>query len=228
MYIQITDRCTMLCEHCAFSCTRQGIDMSRRVFRDALRLVREQDGYITIGGGEPTLHPLFWDFVGLALSSVEDVEIGIHIVTNGTNRPAALQLARLARGGILSAALSRTDYHLAQERQPSHDVIAAFSRGLQHPGLSGRDSNDRRSIIEQCGDAGTPFAVGRAEEWGAPGCACDDLMVTPDGTLWECGCKIRSFGTVAAPLVPDSYFDEDERCSRIIMRHERRRLVSAA
>ncbi len=60
MYIQITTRCNMSCEHCCYSCTHEGEDMSLETFRNCLGF----DEYNTLGGGEPTIHPLFWQFLG--------------------------------------------------------------------------------------------------------------------------------------------------------------------
>ena len=62
MYIQITDHCNMTCAHCCYSCSpRKRNFMSKDVFVKALDLCDLDD--ISIGGGEPTLHPLFWDFI---------------------------------------------------------------------------------------------------------------------------------------------------------------------
>ena len=76
MYIQITTRCNMECEHCCMSATAKGEDMSIGTFKNAL----EYDEYITIGGGEPTLHPKFWEMMGLALGFGEYV----WLATNGS------------------------------------------------------------------------------------------------------------------------------------------------
>ncbi|HEY9073855.1 MAG TPA: radical SAM protein, partial [Desulfobaccales bacterium] len=63
LYVQITKRCNMTCNHCAFSCGAQGPDMSAETFRRVLDLAALEEAPITIGGGEPTLHPGFMDFL---------------------------------------------------------------------------------------------------------------------------------------------------------------------
>ena len=49
MYIQITTRCNMTCEHCCYACTNEGIDMSLVTFKAALEL--SEASYVSIGGG---------------------------------------------------------------------------------------------------------------------------------------------------------------------------------
>lgn len=47
---------------------------------------------------------------------------------------------------------------------------------------------------------------------GSRGCFCDDLIVQPDGRIFQCGCMKRQFGTVFAPEIPDTY--EPQSCSQ--------------
>jgi len=86
MYIQITTRCNMHCAHCGMSCTAQGEDMSLQTFRQALEYSEDT---VAIGGGEPTIHPLFWQKM----------------------TETALALAGLAKRGIIGCDLSQDDYH---------------------------------------------------------------------------------------------------------------------
>lgn len=64
MYIQITTRCNMHCDHCGFDCTHKGSNMSLDTFKNALGYCSE---HVMLGGGEPTLHPKFWEFFGRAM-----------------------------------------------------------------------------------------------------------------------------------------------------------------
>jgi len=68
MYLQITTRCNMHCDHCGFACTNQGEDMSLSTFEQALDIAAD-DSNIDIGGGEPTIHPHFWKMLGLSLAT---------------------------------------------------------------------------------------------------------------------------------------------------------------
>ncbi|MGO8931716.1 MAG: radical SAM protein [Limisphaerales bacterium] len=60
-YVQITKRCNMTCNHCAFSCGAQGPDMSAQTFRRVLDLAAQEQAPFAIGGGEPTLHATFME-----------------------------------------------------------------------------------------------------------------------------------------------------------------------
>lgn len=198
MYIQITERCNMKCRHCCMSATAKGRDMSREVFLLSVKLAGERGDYITLGGGEPTLHPLFFDFVGLALAHGNGEEAGLHVITNGKITETALALSGMARNGILGAELSRDPYH--EEIDPR--VVSSFDNKRKHS--YGEPSRDLRGIRS----VGRILSQGRAKSWGEEGCACPDLFISPDGSMYGCGCKSVSFGTVFNPDIPEDYDGE--------------------
>ena len=188
--------------------------MTCTTFRAALELAEQRGDSITFGGGEPTIHPQFWEFFGLAIGRFHD-EPGIYMVTNGKKTETALALAALAKGGIMGVSLSQDEYHDRIEPE----VIQAFTRdkyantmyGFVH--RSDTDNRDMRGIsspnrIIMAGRAKTN-GIGNVDE-----CFCDDIVVEPDGRLWECGCRTRAFGTVFAPAIPDDYWENESRCSR--------------
>ena len=88
MYIKLTNKCTMECAHCCFADGPRGTQfMSRETFNKALALAVEAEQNITLGGGEPTLHPLLFEFIGKAIVDLINVSdsLGcpaVHIVTN--------------------------------------------------------------------------------------------------------------------------------------------------
>jgi hypothetical protein len=84
-----------------------------------------------------------------------------------------------------------------------------------------------REIREMTGERGTPFAVGRAAEWGVEGCCCDGIHVDPDGTIFECGCRLVSMGTVENPAIPEEYYERDEKCSRVAAKTREEELENA-
>ena len=77
--------------------------MTCTTFRAALELAEQRGDSITFGGGEPTIHPQFWEFFGLAIGRFHD-EPGIYMVTNGKKTETALALAALAKGGKIGRA----------------------------------------------------------------------------------------------------------------------------
>lgn len=200
MYLQITTRCNMKCKHCCFDCTAAGADMSAEVLRAALD---NGDGYYTVGGGEPSLHPAFYQFVLEVVAAAEAQ--GVHIVTNGKNKKEALLLARLAKSGVLSACVSRDKYH--SKIDPA--VFGAFTRRPRQ-GYGTMADNDFRGINE----GGKVLARGRGRN--IPGavdeCACDEVLVDPAGDVWACGCKAEKWGNVLTGwIVPEDY--ESGTCS---------------
>lgn len=177
----------MKCRHCGFSCTSRGSDMSRKDFHSAIALAVEYEQTVTIGGGEPTLHPLFKEFMQHALWELASVTENygcpaVSCITNGSNKDIALKMAKLAAMGILAARVSQDQYHDASMVDPA--VFKAFE--------------PRKDSISDCrginGDGGYIQPVGRAKKWGYHPlitCVCDSVFITPKGDVWPCACKAK-------------------------------------
>ena len=188
MYIKITTRCNMSCEHCCYSATKDGEDMAIEMFKKILDKWHQEidcgNGYVTLGGGEPTLHPKFWDFVELAWKYGRP-----WMVTNGSNKKDALLIAELAKKGYLHGVLSLDKWH-----DPiSREVIDAFTEGLTHQDhgrfkcmISTTDPNDRREIRTVI----LPYAGGRAVQFevSTKSCPCPGFQFVPSGDIYPCGC----------------------------------------
>jgi len=185
MYIQITTRCNMSCSHCGFSCTHKGEDMSLATFRDALTI----DGYITLGGGEPTLHKDFDTMLLEALAAVHGFhgDGQVSVITNGSITNRALVLAQLGKAEVIHAQVSRDIFH--DEIDPR--VVKAFEsfkseRYNTTPGVRNTTA------------ASDPLPYGRAMEIleidaedierDGSDCLCDDFVIKPSGTIHHCGC----------------------------------------
>lgn len=188
MYLQITTRCNMLCAHCCFACTREGSDMTRDTFVKGLVLAQSSGDDITIGGGEPTLHPLFWDFVGLALHHCGYG--GLFVATNGTDEKSTESLARLCEREVLGARISRDRYHLENDGAKCALSDASLKSLSKHSSIHIADYLDWKRVIP----IGRGMLYGQAEY-----CVCDTVFVEPSGQMWECGCRLRSYGTVDKP-----------------------------
>src|SRR3990172_12381336 len=86
MYLQITTKCNMRCAHCLFSCApNKGQHMSLTTFHKALKFSKSYDEYISVGGGEPTLHPHFEQIMYECISATS-TDTPLWIVTNGTHK----------------------------------------------------------------------------------------------------------------------------------------------
>lgn len=193
VYLQITTRCNMSCDHCMFSCTEVGEDMTIDTVRAAGHVF--EDRGLFIGGGEPTLHPQFWEIVGvvMGINAMADTDgPPISLVTNGSVTATALRLAQLARNGMVCATLSQDRYH-----EPiHHDVVHAFTKPRRDRWESSAGHDDYREIrtvkrIQRLGRA----AINISDCSNEICCDCDPL-VAPDGTVYRCCCKQEALGNV--------------------------------
>ena len=202
LYIQITTRCNMKCKHCGFACTKKGHDMSMETFQKAIFMARDHGTYITIGGGEPTLHPLFKDFVmhavwELASNSVEAGFPAVALITNGSNTELSLNLAKLSQTGVIWASVSHDEYHDPIDPR----VLSAFTPPASSNNIFGYsqakiEQHDYRGIRDTSENL-MPF--GRGKKWVKShqgSCFCDSLLIDPKGEIFPCGCKIKSIGNI--------------------------------
>ena len=187
MYIQLTTRCQMQCAHCCFAC-RPGVgeDMDKATYLAALKIAKEQEAHIALGGGEPTLHPEFWEYVGLALR-YNTSDLRVFLVTNGANTEDALALAKLVQEDILHVELSIDEWHDPIDQR----VVDAFTK------------LHRRRMVQTITKHGSALRNGIFTD--ARMCCCEDPLVHPSGRLYGCGCRKHRFGTVLDPQIPDWY-----------------------
>ena len=183
----------MSCAHCGMGATKKGTFMSIETFRNALK---HDNSCIVIGGGEPTLHPLFWQIVMEAISNSEE---GVWMATNGSQTDISLTLASLAKKGVLGVTLSLDDFHDPIDEK----VIKAFVE----PVLSYDLDKDRREIRNVSGNL---IKAGRCKE-GKEGCICEDIIVKPSGDVRLCGCKNSPFiGNVNTGFrIPNNYMGDE-------------------
>ena len=184
--------------------------MPMKVYKQALKLVEKFGETISIGGGEPTVHPQFWQYLGLALGTDSEY---LWMATNGKKTDDAIKLARMARKGILGVALSQDVFH---EELP-WQVEDAFKAGKEYKcgWFHSESDHDLREIRDVSQNV---INVGRAKRnqlgMNFKDCVCDDLFCDPDGNIFSCGCKKEKFGTVFKPAIPDEYWERGSRCPK--------------
>lgn len=190
-YLCVTSRCNMACAHCCQSCKPgKGIDMPMDVFFKALD--RVQDSQITIGGGEPTLHPNFLEIL-INCMAHKWLEMPVLVVTNGTVKHHALLLARLAKHGSIAAELSYNDgYHDAFSYMVDGEVVEAF-RPSRKEYVFASDYNRRGSVDRDLQGYRSVKIISKrgrgANITGAENtCACGATFFAPDGSIKPCGC----------------------------------------
>lgn len=178
MYLRLTSKCNMSCGHCNFACTKDGEDMSLATLEKALEY---NDGMICLGGGEPTIHPQFWEMFMTTFAHPNTEEI--FIVTNGSVTTTSLALAKLAKAGVIGAALSQDEWH----DEIDSDVVEAFTKRRSRTHSNDYPSDDRREIRTV-----TALAYGGRCDWGNKDwCACPEITVEPNGDVYSCGCHKR-------------------------------------
>lgn len=87
MLISITEKCRMGCSHCMDD-AKADCDkfMTEDMFRKAIDFNLKYDPSITITGGEPTEHPMFWEFMDIIAEKVSRHKLfAVSICTNGMN-----------------------------------------------------------------------------------------------------------------------------------------------
>ena len=196
MYFQITNRCNFSCSHCGMNATAKGEDMSIDTFHKALEFNSNIDSSITLGGGEPTIHPLFWQFLGESIAISENV----WLATNGSQTSIAIALAKLAKKGIIGCALSQDYYHEPIDSK----VVKAFTKDSGY--IQDRNSDcDFREI--RCVN-NSLVKSGRCKD-GEKGCICEDIFIKPNGDIFSCGCKKAAMlGNVCldfAEIIPEDW-----------------------
>lgn len=144
--------------------------MSLETFKNAL----DYDDIVSIGGGEPTLHPDFWQFIGLSLGKADYV----WLATNGSQTDTAMALARLAEREVLGCELSIDYYHAEIDKK----VVNRFQRLNKVRNVNNTIVKHGRAI--------------RTETYRTVGCCCEDLFVDPSGYIYSCGCKKLKIGHV--------------------------------
>ena len=175
----------MQCEHCIFSCTERGEDMSIDIFCRALDAGQGSNNVCDIGGGEPTLHPMFWDMIEMAIQANYRT---VWVSTNGKNVQDAIKLSEMARNGVLACQLSLSKYH----EQIDWEVLYAFEncpdrcdpKSCVCAGGKGYDLrmvNLNSSIL---------VGQGRAKflDFSKKHCGCHGGIVKPSGIVKQCMC----------------------------------------
>jgi MoaA/NifB/PqqE/SkfB family radical SAM enzyme len=207
LYVQLTDKCNMSCLHCCFSCTGKGSFMSQAVFDKCLEIATNYSMDLTLGGGEPTLHPHILDWVMQAAIATVDVSMdlgcpAVLVITNGSKTKIALTLAKLAKLDTIQAELSQDQWHDPIDPK----VVEAFKR-------YSKIRNVEDGIKEQ----------GRAELNGLAdmkGCACSALFIAPNGDFYQCGCKKTKLGNILTDEIPQTYWDNPDECESYLQEKE--------
>lgn len=193
MYLEITMRCNMACKHCCLSAGDNNKDMTFDVFKTAITAflpqLKETNNWISLGGGEPTMHPEFWKYLAYAQSKHH-----VWLSTNGKKTEDVLILCDLAKQKKIGMRLSLDDFH-----EPiDSEVVNKFRSGLKETENNAYFTEyttpfDNRTILT----VKTPYKGGRCRD-GADVCPCVAMMIKYNGDIYPCGCD-------DAPKIGDIY-----------------------
>lgn len=248
-YLQITTKCNMDCPHCCYSCTMRGKHMNWSTVVDAISFIRNnnEDEQITIGGGEPTLHPRFFDILKICL---EDFDY-VWMATNGSQTKTMWRLANIINQCDYES-FEREDYCSCDEDEENcycepHDLIyqenkltVALSQDYFHSDINEtmvdywekRARQHRHSGFEIRNVTINPDGIaaqGRAKStgsgWGEH-CVCPDFIIKPNGNIKLCGCeKSPKIGDIWNGIsdywtkkMQNSEKYQDERCYKAFKR----------
>lgn len=195
----------MTCDHCCMSATTRGRNMEELLFLRALDLAVEYGEFVTLGGGEPTVHPQFFRFLHKAIDYYEAGRLDLPplVITNGKRAKHAMKLLRVAHGEHqrpLYVELSRDAFHDAIDPcvlEAYTEAAKVYSRRAYY--YSREQRSDGGVAIRTVRDI---LPVGRAKDTGVwtvahddgSHCCCEDIFVKPDGSIWSCGCTHTQIG----------------------------------
>lgn len=208
MWLEITGRCQLLCEHCY---ARSGPDGTHgtmtaadweRVIREAAQLGVRMVQFI---GGEPTLHPDLDRLVRFALASGIEVEVFTNLV-----HVSPTLWVTFSTAGVRLATSWYSDEpgeHAAITGRPSHartraGIVEALRRSIPlRVGIigvrPGQRTRQAESALAALGVTDIGYddlrQVGRGIRDKSPSveqlcgqCANGNLAVAPDGSVWPC------------------------------------------
>lgn len=234
MYLQITTKCNFHCAHCCYSCTMRGKHGDYNTIIGAIAFARNQDEEsIAIGGGEPTLHPRFFDILHHCL---EDFNY-VWMATNGSQTKAMHRLANIIDGSDYDSFEPEDYCTCGPDADPDDcycepdDLIyqegklsVALSQDRFHDDINPRvEALWRKKAARHCHShfeirdvSNHVIAEGRAKKTGSgweEGCVCPDLFIRPDGEIKLCGCT-------RSPVIGDVWNGIESKWEKIIYDHE--------
>lgn len=220
----------MKCAHCCYSCTMKGKHADYNNVIDMIAFARDNMGEesISLGGGEPTLHPRFFDILDYSLQNFDNV----WFATNGSQTEKMFHIANIIDGNDYDSFECNCDEETLDNfgcqckhpyiendgklsvdlsLDPYHDPIDERVKKL----WKSRAANHSYSHFHIRDTSNSLSGQGRAKQLGYDWehCICSDLIVKPDGKIRLCGCT-------RSPVIGDIWQGIDEKWDDVIYNNE--------
>lgn len=193
--------------------------MDRYTFITALDRAVALGELVTIGGGEPTCHPEFFDYLDKAMDYFERgrIELPPLVVTNGKLVSKVRKLLEYVEDGRpVSVELSQDEYHdpIRQEIVDAftrHQTQRTINRYASSGSADGRGAGIRTvSVIRPVGRAAEAARGILTSTEPHMQCCCEDPLVSPEGLVYSCGCKHHLLGSIFEGYAVLTDYDRDE------------------
>jgi MoaA/NifB/PqqE/SkfB family radical SAM enzyme len=166
----------------------------------ACELARDHGDHICLGGGEPTIHPRFWEFFWTAKRYHDAASSGLSylIITNGSMTDIALKLADMTvEGGDIEAVLSQDQWHDPIDPR----VVRRYEQLRNYRSRDGHRQHEAIRTNERITPHGSALKNGL--NTSDDECCCEDMRIHPTGRIYGCGCGKVQFGNVFQPAIPE-------------------------
>lgn len=165
--------------------------MRDEVFFAGLRLCEECEYGVFLGGGEPTDHPKFTEYLVALLGADLALEF-CGVITSGTNDKEARILSNVR--DVIYTCLSLDKYHFGS-------MVSDQVRNLKFTDI-------RREVrVQQIGR-------GKSIPGAGDNCTCPELWLDYNGNLYQCGCKKRKIGNILEADIDQCLRSNTGGCSR--------------
>jgi len=192
MYLQITSKCNMDCMHCCYACNMRGRHMPLDRVKKAITMMKrlsDDESCICLGGGEPTLHPNFFEILKICMKKFNHV----WLATNGSQTASMYRLLHIIRGTDselfgrkrgkeiirdqnVTVCLSLDKWHSAIDT----NIVGLWKEFKNEDGFEIRDVGNK---LARQGRAVT-YSIGDYNR-----CVCDSLFFKWNGNIHVCGCN---------------------------------------
>ena len=127
LFFEITNRCNLKCKHCGSSCTAQGGELTVEDIERTLSGVNNKETMICLTGGEPMLHPRFFEIA----ERLNELGFTWGMTTNGTliDEEAAFRLKKCGLSTVSVSLDGLEDSH--DELRQKKGAFRLALRGLE-------------------------------------------------------------------------------------------------